>query len=230
MPLAQGAPPADLKWQAMLRQRALMPTPGATEVSAGGRPCAHHTARGAGAPYPGLVSDDGPHEVLCNVGGGPATRHNRVREWLGERLREAFGGTTRAEVAHPLAGGRGMGRMDLKHDGAAGHFDIDVTIVSIRTTDEAEAQRRRLVPDRALRAGVADKLRAYGPAVLAFAVDDTGGMTAAVRRLLHRIAVAQVGEERAVTAAAELRASLQLVVLQATAAMAQSAVGAPRRA
>lgn len=230
MPLAAGAAPADATWQVMLRQRALMASPGTAVAAAGPQPCAHRYARGAGAQCPGLVDPDGSHEALCNVGGGPSVRHNRVREWLAERLRDAFGGTTRMEVPHPHAGGRGMGRMDVKHDGAAGHLDVDVTVVSVRTADPAEALRRRTAPERALRAGVADKLRAYGPGVLAFAVDDTGAVSAGAMRLLHRMAFAVAGEAEGPLELTRSRAALQLIVLQATAAMAQSAAGAPRTA
>ena len=153
-PLADGDAPADATWQVMMRQRTLMTASGATTLDPGERRCAHR----AGQPGSGIcrarLTDDATHEALCNLGGGPTIRHDRVREWLGSKLKEAFGGRTQTEVPHPLARGMGMGRMDLKHNGAQGHLDVDVTIVSIRSSCPAERLRRKTAPDRALRAGV----------------------------------------------------------------------------
>lgn len=63
-----------------------------------------------GAFCHGGVCDDALHEVLCRVGSGSIACHSCVREWLGERLRDAFGGMSYAAAA----------RAHLKHAGAAG--------------------------------------------------------------------------------------------------------------
>ena len=158
------------------------------------------------------------------------TRHNRVREWLADKLRGAFGGRTLTERPHPLADGTAGGRMDIKHDSAFGHWDIDVTIVSVSTSNAREALRRQTDPARALRGGVADKLRTYGPGVLAFAVDDTGALGAGATRLLRKMAVHLVGEHESARLLLAWRGELQHIVLQSTAGMMQGARGAPRTA
>ena len=176
------------------------------------------------------MDEDGVHEALCNLGGGPSTRHNRVREWLADKLHDSFGGRTLTEHPHPLADGTAAGRMDIKHDSAFGHWDIDVTIVSISTSNAREALRRQSDPARALRAGVADKLRTYGPGVLAFAVDDTGALGAGATRLLRKMAAHLVGEHESARLLLAWRGELQHIVLQATAGMMQAARGGPRTA
>lgn len=156
------------------------------------------------------------------------TRHNRVREWLSEKLRQAYGGRTLTEQPHPLANAQGMGRMDVKHDSAQGHLDIDVTITSIYTSNVREALRRQTAPERSIRAGVKDKLVTYGPAVLAFAADDTGAISAGALRLLRKLAHHAVGEHLGPKLLMDWRAELQHIILQSTAGMAQVARGEPR--
>ena len=156
------------------------------------------------------------------------TRHNRVREWLADKLRDSFGGRTLTEQPHPYANGTAGGEMDIKHDSAFGHWDIDVTIVSISTSNVREALRRQTDPARALRGGVADKLRTYGPGVLAFAVDDTGAVGAGATRLLREMAVHLVGEHESARLLLAWRGELQHIVLQSTAGMMQAARGVPR--
>ena len=123
-----------------------------------------------------------------------------------------------------------MGRMDLKHDSAFGHLDIDVTITSIYTSNVREALRRESAPERAIRSGVAEKLKRYGPGVIAFAADDTGAIGAGALRLLRKMAVQSVGECLATKLFTQWRAELQHIILQATVGMAQAARGVPRTA
>ena len=226
--MPDGEAPANATWGAMIRQRLLMPRPGALQVVDDDPHCCHTGQRGQQCPA--KIDPDGVHEALCNLGGGPLMRHNQVRDWLAEKVKEAFGGRTQTEQPHPLANGRGNGRMDIKHDSSHGHLDIDVTVVSIHTSNVREAMRRQSDPNRALRAGIADKLATYGPGVLAFAVDDTGAISTPALRLLRRLALACGGEVLAPKLLMNWRAELQHVVLQATAGMAQSACGAPRTA
>ena len=176
-----------------------------------------------------IVDSEGVHEGLCNIGGGPLTRHNRVREWLAEKMREAYGGTTATEQPHPLANGS-PGRMDIKHSSAHGHLDVDVTIASLYTSNAREALRREQAPSRALRQGIAEKLRHYGPGVIPFALDDTGAMGSSALRLLRRLAWASGGPLSGPNLFTLWRAELQHIVLQTTAGMAQSARGMPRTA
>ena len=105
-----------------------------------------------------------------------------------------------------------------------------MTIVSISTSNAREALRRQSDPARALRAGVADKLRTYGPGVLAFAVDDAGALGAGATRLLRKMAAHLVGEHESARLLLAWRGELQHIVLQATAGMMQAARGAPRTA
>ena len=169
-----------------------MPGPGAPIPPSEPSHCAHVSQLGRRCGS--AMGNDGVHECLCNLGGGPLIRHNRVREWLADKLRESFGGKTLTEQPHPLANSRGMGRMDIKHDSAFGHLDIDVTIPSIYTSNVREALRRQQAPERAIRGGVADKLATYGPGVIAFAVDDAGAVGAGALRLLRRLAWQSGGE------------------------------------
>ena len=226
--LPEGEAPADETWAAMIRHRLLMPAPGSSFVPEDTRQCAHTGQRGCRCSA--NVDDEGVHEALCNLGGGPSMRHNRVREWLVDKLRESFGGKTLTERPHPTAGSTDIGRMDIKHDSAFGHFDIDVTIVSISTSNVRECLRRQRDPERALRAGVREKLVRYGAGVLAFAVDDAGGISAGAVRLLRRMAQQVAGENGSAMQLLKWRAELQHVVLQATAGMMQAARGVPRTA
>ena len=123
-----------------------------------------------------------------------------------------------------------MGRMDVKHDSAKRHLDIDVTITSIFTSNVRETLRRRTAPERSIRAGVADKLATYGPGVMAFAADDTGGIGASAVRLLRKMALCVGGDDLGPRLAVAWRAELQHIILQSTAGMAQVARGAPRTA
>ena len=127
-----------------------------------------------------------------------------------------------------MASGTARGCMDIKHDSSKGHLDIHVTIVSIYTSNSREALRRQSDPNRALRAGAAEKLRHYGPGVIAFVVDDTGSIGAGALRLLRRMAEAVGGKNGCLKLMRTWRAELQHVVLQATARMAQTACSAPR--
>ena len=226
-PLPEGEAPADATWETMLRQRALMKNPGSRAALAAPCQCGHIGVRGR---CQFQVCDDDAHENLCNIGGGPGIRHDRVRDWLADKLREAYGGRTLTERPHPLADGTGGGRIDIKHDSAAGHIDIDVTVVSVHSTNAREALRRQTAPDRALRSGIADKLATYGAGVLAFPIDDTGAIGAKALRLLRDMAFTVGGEDLGQKTLQTWRAQLQHIVLQSTAGMAQNVLGAPRTA
>ena len=120
--------------------------------------------------------------------------------------------------------------MDIKHDSAFGHLNIDVTIPSLHSSSVREALRRQHAPERAIRAGIADKLTTYGPGVIALAVDDTGAIGAGALRLLGQLAWQLGGESEGPRLLLSWRAELQHIVLQATAGMAQGARGLPRTA
>ena len=139
-PLPEGEAPANATWTTMLRQRVLMPAPGAETPLQTSEQCGHRNQRGGRCSA--IADDDGVHECLCNAGGGPLLRHNRVGDWLADKLKQAYGGRTLTEQPHALANARGMGRMDVKHDSANGHLDIDVTITSIFTSNVREALTR----------------------------------------------------------------------------------------
>jgi hypothetical protein len=119
--------------------------------------------------------------------------------------------------------------MDVKIDSVHGHFDVDIVVPSVATTDEQELARRRRDPTRAVRAAVAGKVERYGPSVVALAVDDAGRMAASTKRFLHALAQSLApGDPQAEFCS--LRAQLQHLVMQGTASMAQAARGAPRAA
>ena len=117
--------------------------------------------------------------------------------------------------------------MDVKFDSDMGHIDIDTVVPAVVTTCSTELARRQCDPDRAIRGAVASKLQRYGPSVIAFAIDDAGRVSAGAARLLRKLASSLDPEDPA-TAFATLRAEVQHVVLQGTAAMAQAARGVPR--
>ena len=110
-----------------MRQRMLLPPPGSASVVTGQCHCCSSQGRRCGQD----TDVDGTHELLCPVGGGANLRHNQVKEWLTDKLRDACGGRTLLEQPHPYASMPGNGRMDIKHDNACGHLDIDVTILSL---------------------------------------------------------------------------------------------------
>ena len=175
------------------------------------------------------MDEEGKHEHLCNLGGGPSLRHDRVREWLAGKLREAYGGATDTEQPHPLASGA-PGRMDIKHGSAFGHIDIDVTIATLHTVNVREALRRKTAPGRALKQGIGEKLSHYGPGVLAFAMDDTGAICNSGLRLLRKLAWAAGGAHAGPRLYNSWRAEVQHIVLGTTAGMAQRARCMPRTA
>ena len=105
-----------------------------------------------------------------------------------------------------------------------------MTITSIYTTNVQEALRRCTAPERSIRGGVKDKLQTYGAGVLAFAADDTGGISAGAVRLLRRMAHQCGGEHNGPKLLQNWRAELQHIILQSTAGMAQVARGEPRTA
>ena len=120
--------------------------------------------------------------------------------------------------------------MDVKHDSAHGHLDVDVTITSIYTSNVREALRRQTAPERSIRSGVAEKLATYGPGVLAFAADDSGAIGAGALRLLRKMALQTGGDYLGPKLLLTWRAELQHIILQSTAGMAQAARGLPRTA
>ena len=205
-----------------------MPAPGANDPPQRTEQCRRCNQQGGRCEV--ALDDDGVHEGLCNIGGGPVIRHNRVREWLAEKVRHAYGGKTLTEQPHQHANLQRMGRMDVKHDSAHGHLDIDVTITSIYTSNVREALRRQTAPERAIKSGVADKLATYGPGVLAFAADDTGAIGASALRLLRKMALQTGGDYLGPKLLLSWRAELQHIILQSTAGMAQAARGLPRTA
>ena len=204
-PLPEGEAPANATWSVMVRQRLLMPAPGSPHVPQGPVQCRHcnHQGRRCEAG----VDDDGVHEGLCSIGGGVLTRHNRVRDWLAEKLRCAFGGRTLTEQPHRHANGISTGRIDLKHDSSQGHLDIDVTITSIYTSNVRESLRRRTALVRSIRAGSAGAVW-----------------------LLRKTARQICGDHYRSKLLQNWRAELQHIILQSTAGMAQVARGEPRTA
>ena len=120
--------------------------------------------------------------------------------------------------------------MDIKHDSAFGHLDVDVTIPSLFSSNIREALRRQRDPMRAIRQATAEKHKTYGAGVLAFAADDVGGLGPKATRLLRTLAEHAGGEAEATATTLAWRAELQHIILQATAAAAQAARGQPRTA
>ena len=102
--------------------------------------------------------------------------------------------------------------MDIKADTNNGHFDVDVVIPAIATTDVQEMSRRQHDPARALRAAAADKLKRYGPSVIAFAVDDSGRLGPQSARFLREVARGLEPDE-ADKEFIKLRAEVQHIVL-----------------
>ena len=226
--LPGGEAPADATWATMLRQRLLLPFPGATPLPDDPTPrCLHSSVRGHQCPA--SADPDGLHEVLCGVGGGTTIRHDRTRDWLADKLRDACGGRTATEQPHPHADGT-AGRMDIKHDSPFGHLDVDIIIPSLLTTNPRELLRRQQDPARAIRAAIASKHTTYGAGVLAFVMDDVGALGVKAHRLLHSLAVRAAGPVEGPATAMAWKAELQHLVLQATASMAQAARGQPRTA
>ena len=100
---------------------------------------------------------------------------------------------------------------------------VDVVVWTTFTDNATERERRSRTPGRSLRTAEARKLTRYGPSVLAFAVEDTGGLGSGTTRMLREIASEH--EEDPSTEYRRLAAELQHVVLSATATMLQVARG-----
>ena len=229
--LPQGVAPADQTWATMLRQRTLMPAPGIPGPLpvAAAAPICGHTRASNGQPCTTELDEDGIHEAVCQIGNLFGIRHDRSRDWLADKIKLACGGRTQVEQPHPHANGT-AGRMDIKHDSAAGHLDIDVIIPSLFTSNHRELLRRVQDPARAIRAAGADKHRTYGSGVTVFCADDLGGISAQSSRLIRQLAEHAMGDHEVIDTTIAWKAEMQHIILQNAAAMAQAARGQPRTA
>ena len=208
-------------WRTMIRQRLLLPAPGSTQAAPG--QCGHRNA--AGEPCPHILDDSGAHEFLCNIGGAVDGRHDGLRDWVADKVRDAFGCRVATErpVQPPLV--KTAGRMDVVCWIGGAPLLVDVVVPSCTTTDAAEIKRRMVDPTRAIRVAERKKKTRYGDTVLAVAVEDTGRVGSGAQRLLRQLAAKQEDEDASI-AYRRLLAEMQYVVLSATAVMLQGARGA----
>ena len=106
-------------------------------------------------------------------------------------------------------------------------LEVDVTIASVASFDQAELLRRIRDPGRAARLEIKKKLRRYGPSVLAFALEDTGRMSTGTCRLLRKLARGQ-DEVEENELYQKLVREVQHIVLANSASMLQAVRGQPR--
>ena len=117
--------------------------------------------------------------------------------------------------------------MDITARRPEGLLEVDVTIATVASRDHAELARRVREPGRAARNEVKNKLRRYGPSVLAFAIEDTGRLAPSTCRLLRELAGSQ-DEIPVQDEYHKLVRELQHIVLASSASMLQSSRGQPR--
>ena len=196
-------------------------SPGAED--AGHLACQHKTVGGrreCGAE----LDMEGVHEYICNIGGGPNTRHARLRNWLADRIKETYGGDVSQERQLP---GRPGDVMDIVAQTPEGVLWVDTTVVSVATVNVAERLRRANQPERALYAMVREKNIRYGNQCLPFAMEDGGRVSSGASELLRKMAVRYEGWDCARKYRELLGAH---VMLMATASMLQGARGTMRTA
>ena len=222
-----GKPQPDPTWRTMMRTRLLQPSPGVPATPPVGGECANVNANGVRCAR-GLEGDEA-HEHYCAVGGGALQRHNRAESWLASRMREYWCCPVREEyrTSEDIQGR--PGRMDITARRPEGVLEVDVTIATVASVNQAELLRRTREPGRAARLEVKNKLRRYGPSVLAFAIEDTGRLAPGTCRLLRDLAGSQM-ESPVQEEYQKLVRELQHIVLAASASMLQSARGQPRTA
>ena len=161
---------------------------------------------------------------MCPAGGGVIARHSRVVKWGAEKLKEYRGCQAKVEqpVQPPLV--TRVGRMDILANDLGKDLLVDVVICTSATDSQRERERRVNEPGRSLRTAEARKLAAYGPNVLALAVEDTGRLGSGAKRFIKDLAERQ--DVRSVADEYQrLQAELQHVVLSSTASMLQRCRG-----
>ena len=215
----------DPTWRTMMRARLLQRAPGAPEVPTSGRVCQHVRASGGTCGH--SLDTDNAHEHYCGTGGGALQRHNRVLAWLANKIREYWLCAVREERATSADVQGRPGRMDITARRPEGTLEVDVTIASSASIDQAELLRRIRDPGRAARLEIKKKLRRYGPSVLAFALEDTGRMSTGTCRLLRELARGQDEVEENELYQTLVR-EVQHIVLANSASMLQAARGQPR--
>ena len=94
-----GSPKPGATWRTMTRHRPLMVAPGLPQPHTAATTCRHCTREGR--PCPCALDPAGVHEHLCNLGGGVDGRHNALRDWLGDKVRDAQAWSQ--EAAQPTA-------------------------------------------------------------------------------------------------------------------------------
>lgn len=217
----QGRAVENGKWHTEMRYRLLQPAPGIDRAPVGAT-CRHTTKEGAVCGKP--LDASCTHEALCGVGGLVIERHDGIRDWLGSKLKEAWGCPVQTEepVEPPLVTSKG--RMDVVATRSGAKTLVDVVVATVATIDPREQARRVKEPGRSLRVAEGRKMTTYGPSALAFAIEDTGRVGPGTSRLLMDLAMSQ----DLVPAADEYRrllAELQHLMLSGTAAILQAAVG-----
>ena len=211
-------------WHTMMRGRLLLTAPGVATLPA---PTLCGRSYAAGGSCNRHLCDDGAHEYVCAVGGFPEFRHNRVRDWLAQQVRELWACRVQTEepVATPLV--KSSGRMDVVAHRLGAKVLIDVVVGTTFSDNAAEASRRAREPGRSLRMAASRKLARYGPSVLPFTVEDTGRLGSGAMRLLKELASETEQQEDIGAEYRRLVAELQHIVLGATASMLQAARGQP---
>ena len=155
--------------------------------------------------------------MICGTGGSTESRHNRVRDWLANKIRELEGATVflEREVFPPFV--KQKGRMDLIFKDARNpeHAFIDVVMATGWAPNDREAERQMEDPLRSLKQAENAKRAKYGN-VMPFAVSDTGTLGHAAKILLSHIAGADPENNFAETYGRMVR-EVQVIVLEATA-------------
>ena len=122
-----------------MRQRLLQKAPGMRDVPAASGQCENISVSGVRCRR--LLEGDDAHEHYCAVGGGTLQRHNRVEAWLASRMREYWCCPVREEyrTSEDILGR--PGRMDITARRPEGVLEVDVTVATVASVDQAELLR-----------------------------------------------------------------------------------------
>ena len=89
-----GGTTEDKVFETMIRMRLLMNSPGTDKApTAGTQNCCARRGRFQSITCGQALDDKGKHDMICGTGGFTESRHNRVRDWLANNIRELEGAT-----------------------------------------------------------------------------------------------------------------------------------------
>ena len=160
------------------------------------RPCAHVGRNGACGQ---TLDEDSHHSAVCQVGGGPTARHDRLARWLRGWLAD---GRVDGEVLLEQVVSDPPGRLDVVFADSGRRIWVDVAIPSVTSGCPRTARARARTDGLAARAEEQHKRRKYRGLAHPFVIEALGRPGAAARSLLTRFASEDEGSRSEDVAAA----------------------------